>query len=249
MSYQSEVLADSPVLFLPLSEASGATCADLSTNHFVGTANGTFTRGTSLGTGFAGVSPGITLGGTASDFVSVPDANALDITGDVTYECFVVPNLASLNTSYAVMSKGYQTGSSDQGYTAFLRDSGGSKFGFLSVAFSGTTLTTSAAGSITNATVYHLAFTRTAAGVGTTYINGSQVDQRTVAATVAANSQPFVIGGSSGGGTVAFPYKGVVAAVAAYNTALSSTRIAAHYAARNLPPSAPVSGYSYQFAS
>lgn len=251
MSYQSEVLADSPALYLPLTEASGASCADLSTNGFVGTAHGTFTRGVSLGAGVAGVSPGVTLNGTTADYIDVPSAAALNITADVTYEAWVIP-LSLSGTLFTILSKGYQADNTTQGYYFLVNNNTSTNALQFTPCFDGTTLALTGNNVVALSTLAHVVVTRTAANLTTIYVNGTQAAQQTVAASIHANNVPFSIGvlqSGSGGGSFARPFKMTVASVAIYPTALSSTRVSAHYAARNIPPAAPVSGYSYQFAA
>lgn len=224
-TYQQTVLADSPVGYWRFQEASGATCADSSTSGFTGTAAGTFTRNVSEAA--AGWTPGITLGGTTSDFVSVPDNNALDITGAITVELVVTP--ARINQQQALVSKGHSNVSPGGFVVAISATNHVQLFN----GFDGTVIIT---GAFTFAigTTYHVVVQRDGSNNPWVWLNGALDTQGAVnAAPFGATNEPLVIGANSANGTKQLPYQGTVDEVAVYSSFLSSSRIAAHYAARN----------------
>lgn len=220
MSYISEVLADNPVLFLRLDEPSG-NFADISPNAFVGTPHGTVTR--QVATGFAGLPVGVSLGGAGTDFITVPDANALDQTGDVTFEMWVNPT--SLGAASQILMQKGNSAVSAGGYSLFVNTS--SQL-VVNNSFTGTTYATST-GTISAGVEQHIAFTRVA-NQYVFYINGVAAGSPSNAGAIQATTNSFFVGAGSGGGN---PYGGGVASVAVYGAGLSGARIAAHYAARN----------------
>lgn len=220
MSYSSEVLADSPLLYLRFEETAGATCANGGSLAGNATAAGTYTR--NISTGLAGVGVGIDLDG-ISGVVTYPDTASLDITGDVTFECWL--NVDTLRNSF-MMSKGAPTGAATGGYALQLQLSGALRWyvpGFSSAISSAV---------ITTGSWFHCACTRSGNNF-VVYVNGSNVGSATVAATAVATAEPFTVGAWSVGGVMQSFSDGKFDEVAVYNTALSSTRVAAHYAARS----------------
>jgi large repetitive protein len=226
VSYQAEVLADNPVLYLRYSETSGATCADTSASGFVGTARGTFTR--NVATGQAGWGIGISLNGSAGSYVDVPDAPALDQIGAVTYEFVIKPT--SLPAAAEIMSKGY-TGGGSTGYSVYLDNTGTI---FLTNSFYGGVYGKSAAGAIVAGTEYYVAVTRNAAHVGVVYVNAVASAPVTLAdQPFSASGQPLTIGSTSAAGSKTLPFPGLIDETAIYPTDLSQARISAHFAARD----------------
>lgn len=227
--YATAVLADSPLLYLQLNETSGASCANSGSLAGSGTCNGTFTRNAAAAHANLGVA--VTLGGTASDYISYPDNAALDITGNVTYECWI--KAVSFATYMVVMSKGkgstVNVSGDGPGYTLRVNPSRQLEALAESVA-----LLATSTGTIPNDTNWHhVAFTRSS-NTYTFYIDGVSAGTGTSTQIIYSNGRPFVVGGADvGTGTINFPFNGRVDEAAVYNTALSGTRISAHYAAYN----------------
>lgn len=86
-AYSTEVLADSPKLFLRLNETSGSTANDSSGLGHNGTFNGTNTILNQPG--IDGDGPAIATGTTTSDYVNVPDHADLNPTAAITVEAWV----------------------------------------------------------------------------------------------------------------------------------------------------------------
>jgi hypothetical protein len=223
VTYQSEVLADNPLLYLRFSETAGASCADTSTSGFTGTAHGTFTR--NVDTGLSGWGIGISLGGGATDYISVPDNPALDLGGSMTYELVIKPTSFPAPVS-VLMTKG-SDGAANGGYSLQLSSGGVPQ---LTNAFWGGVYASGSA--LTANTEYHIAVTR-AGDAGIVYTNAvAGATTHLSAQAFTASGQPFTIGQMSSGGSLLFPYPGLVDEVAVYGTTLSAARIEAHYAAR-----------------
>lgn len=221
MSYSSEVLADSPLLYVRFEETAGATCANDGSLAGNATAAGTYTR--NISTGMTGLSVGIDLDGT-SGVVTYPDTASLDITGDVTYECWI--NADALQST-TLISKGGNA-STIGGYE--LQSRGGGNFRVLRAGL--TVLLTGAAGGYTAGSWVHVAFTRSGNNY-VLFVNGASQTTATSSQTIDATSESLAIGHQRFSGAASAWFNGKIDEVAVYSTALSSARIAAHYAARN----------------
>lgn len=225
MSYASEVLADSPLLYVRFEETAGSTCANDGSLGGNATAIGTFTR--NIATGLSGLNIGIDFDGTSGG-ATYPDTAALDLVGDMTYECWF--NADALQVAM-LMSKG-QDGGGNTGYQLLMVSDGS-----LRVFIAGSTILTSGGSQYAAGNWYHLAATRSS-NTYTIYINGSSVASGSSGATVTATAEKFGIGHQEQTGSATTFFNGKMDEVAVYNTPLSGARIAAHYAARNTGPAA-----------
>lgn len=227
MSYQSVVLADTPVAAYFFAETSGATCADSSGNSLTGTAQSTFTRNVS--SGLAGVGVGITFG--AGGYVRVPDNNLLDITGAVTYEiwCFMTA-LPTAGNFWSLMAKGYTTPTG--GYHLYIASDGSI---VLNDTFQGTHVVDAPAATLTTNTLYHIVASAPASHSNVLYVNNVVVGTKTAnVSTIGATAEPFCVGAVSQDGSVSQGLSQTVYAAAAYATGLSAAQVAAHWNARNI---------------
>lgn len=225
MSYESEVLADSPVLYLRCEETSGATVANTGSLGGSATANGSYTRNVSNGGGSA-LGVGISFPGSAGTYVSYADNAALDITGDVTYECWIqCDNFTNL---HYVMGKG-RDNSTTTGYYLFVFTDR-----TVQVWRAGTSVLYSGGVVYPNdANWHHLAFTR-AADIYKIYVDGAlAATSGTVSTALQATTQAFSIGRDLAAGTPSGFHAGDIDEIAVYGAALSGARIQAHYDARN----------------
>lgn len=230
MSYSSSVLADSPLLYLRFEETSGATCANSGSLGGNATAHGTFTRNVAGASSETGV--GIDLGGTIADFVDYPDNSSLDITADITLECWAKPDVAAVNQS--LMTKGWQNVST-AGYEFFLNST--RQLQISRAAISG--LSVSSGLFPNDSAWHHVAVTRSGLTY-TFYIDGAPAGGTTPGATpIQATTRPFTIGATEKLTVYSSPFNGAIDEVAVYNTALSAARIAAHYAAAAAPAFVP----------
>jgi hypothetical protein len=155
-------------------------------------------------------------------YVEVPTATALNITGDLTLECWLQTD--SLAKATDIVSKGAR-GAINTPYIWFINASGVLSFGW-GDASTATTRTISGGPTLTANTWYHLAVTRG----GTTlqfYVNGVQYGASGAAATPTTNSSNVRLGNE----TSVNPSLGnpTLAYVAMWNSALSAAQIAAHY--------------------
>jgi hypothetical protein len=207
-SYFQTVLNSNPVSYWRLGEASGTSAADQK-----GVNPGTYTNGVVLGA--AGAVPGntaATFDGT-NDYVVAADSASLD-TGDIfTAEAWIKPSL--LGRSNTIVNK---FGS------YFLYLDGANKIVLYKPSVG--PIATSTTGISDTTSFHHVAVTKNGATVKI-YLDGVDVTGTVTNQTVVNSTGGLYIG--SGGGY----FKGVIDEVAIYNTALSASTIAAHYAARN----------------
>lgn len=228
-SYQQTVLADSPVFYLRLNEISGTTFADTTGNGHTGTANGTVTLGATAAA--AGLGTAVTPGTTTSDFIGITAAAALDITGNVTLECWYKPS--STAASAYLMNKG-KDDDTHASYGMFISSAGKVVFAVTEAVNMLTGTTTLSVG-----TWYYLVCTFTSSGNHWTIYVNAVSDNTTVntpPAALTATVKDYRIGGVVEGGSVPgtfFPMLGSIDEIALYNVALTSTQISNHYAARN----------------
>lgn len=219
MSYSSEVLADSPLVYWRLGESSGTTAADSSGN----SRSATYTNSPTLGaTGLLTSDSNTAMGVTSNtgSCASVADAAWMNVSS-ITVECLV--NLSSTTDSLngdAVVSRltnlDWVLLRSPSGtWEASVWNNSGTRFNAIG-------------GAVTVGATYHLAMTFNGTSL-ILYVNGSAAATTAVSGTVATLSAPIEVGRYSAANSTT--PSGVIDEVAVYGTALSSTRIAAHYTA------------------
>jgi hypothetical protein len=222
-AYASAVLVDSPVLYMRLEEPSGTTCADLSSNLFTGTATAGVTRNVAS---HAGIGVGVSFGAN-TDHIDVPDNAALDITGDFTYEFWV--NYSSRAAAQMMMGKGFKD-ASNAGYQIYINGSGQMQLDRSSL----TSLATSSNVIPNDSAWHHCVFTRIG-NVYTPYIDSVAGTTTTTSQAIQATDNAFTVSAAFYN-SPSSRFAGLIAGgkcdeIAVYNTGLSSTRIAAHFAA------------------
>lgn len=214
MSYSSEVLADSPVAYWRLGDGSGTTAADSSGNSRPTTwdAAPTYVSGLLVGDSNGAVNPN-------SHFASLADAAWMHDSA-LTVEAWV--NYTTVVASAGIVDK---YGGGGVGQSRFLFYTPSSKFTFLIRDNVGDKSASSSA-TISTGTTYHVVGTCDGTNVKL-YVNGSLIS--TVACGPLATGTAAMLIGKTGFNS-AFT-NGVIDEVAIYGTALSATRIAAHYTA------------------
>lgn len=232
-SYSDEVLADSPIAYWRLGDASGTTAADSSGNGHSGTYMGSPTLGVT------GLLSGDT--NTAVQFAITSPPQAVWITDSaafqptrVTVEALVKP-ASTAAQGYIFSKANINFGFGSAWSFLLIMDAGGSvsTYVFTDNDSSGIHITT-AAGTLQAGVTTHLAMTYDGSNIRL-YVNGSQVGSAVLTGNLnAASGVALAIGdanASGNPGTGNARFAGVIDEVAFYGTALSSTRIAAHYAA------------------
>lgn len=217
LTYADEVLADSPLAYWRMNEASGTTLADSSGNSHSSTIAGT--PGTwSLGqTGLITGADTCVLfsGGAASSTYGA----WMDVTSAVTFEVWV--KFTGISGFAGVMSRWQNVGGAAVG---LLWVNPGGLLSFDLVVAGSQRHVQGAAAS--TGVRYHLVGVYDGAAVRL-YVNGVQVDSTSVTGSIATGNSNINLANFAGVGTTA----GYIDEAAFYGTALSSTRVAAHYTA------------------
>lgn len=212
MSYSSEVLADSPLVYLTLDDSSGTTAVDSSGNgRNMTSANCTLAQATLMPNGTSSYD----FNGTSSQ-ISLADA-AWQRPTAMTVEAWIRPDST---TSFKAIAAKDGAGS---GWAFYVLS------GKLSLYCNGGANTGVA--TLSTGTTYHVAATFDS-GTVKLYINGA-LDQTFTSKTLTQTSgTSLLVGvstGSNGGATRTFWFDGREDEFAYYGTALSGARILAHY--------------------
>lgn len=225
-TYQAEVLADSPVGYWRLDDTSGTAMVDTSGNG----RDGTYVNAPTLGNASLLTSGGgsaVGFNGTDERATVAHDSvfNA-SVGGDLTVEMWVKLTSASTETLQPLADKTNLSGANAQWQLYYdnrstrrrLRFAVGSAANAWATWEGATTTSSLGAGG-------HLVARKS----GTTlslHWNGTQVASSVVSLTISASTNPLSLAGVAG-----FFAAGIFDEVAIYGSALSDTRIAAHYAA------------------
>lgn len=237
--YAATVIADNPMAYWRLGEASGPTALDS-----WGTNNGTYFGNETFGLpGAIGGDPNtsVDFAGDGSSLMRAPYSSDLnggrDPNGSWTVECWVRPDLDAATEAglFAVPVASVNLNANRSGYFFLEQGDGwqlrlGNSSGYLS-GWNG------AAGSVGGTpqanTWYHLVGAYDgAAGIGYIYVNGTQVKSNSVSDLAQNTAATFNIGDRGDGA----PFAGRVDEVAVYTGVLSASRIHAHYAAATSQP-------------
>lgn len=225
MAYADAVLADSPLGYWKLDEASGATCADSSGNGHDLTYGGTphYSESGPFSGASAVLFDGVTGEGAVSTYASWM------LPSDLTLECWVKSTVALAQVAIF----GAATGRPSAGvYMLYFDGSGRVKGVFTNTG--GTVTTVESATGLNDGAWHHVAFTHRASSGGSNnvlYVDGSAVATSAFGSgTPSAVSAPIRIGGC-GSSIDADWLNGTVSHAAFYPSVLSAARIAAHYAA------------------
>lgn len=229
MSYSTEVLADSPLAYWRLGDASGTTLTDSSGNGH----NGTYSS--------------ITLGTTgllAGDSDTAATFNGSSSNGLVTGASWMNTGTATSLTVEAIIKPTGVSGThniADRDFQSAARvfqfRLNGNKLEFITIGGTVGIVTATSITSLSAGTAYHVAATFDGSNIRL-YINGTL--DRTVVASGSLNTtglSDLSVGATYGGGGVLTSFfGGVIDEVAYYNSVLSGTRLAAHYAAMTATP-------------
>lgn len=229
-TWDSVVVADTPVGRWRLGETSGATAVDTGSASINGTYNGGFTLGQPSLVGSDTANKAVALNGT-DGYVSVPTDVSNEFTGAMSLECLVkFASFPASGNSAAIIQKGYASGTGNSSYALDLSVSGSVKtlaIGCYDGSSHGASFDVS---SWTTGTVYHVVGLYDGS-VWKLYVNGSLVATSSATVGPRVGSRPLAFGADANSfGTGNF-LNGTIDEVAIYNTALSAGRIAAHFAA------------------
>lgn len=228
--YAGMVGSDAPAGYWRLGEGSGTTAADSSPNANHGTYSGNPTLG-SAGAIMEDTDDAVTLG--ATQYVSVADANSLDLGNTFTLEAWVYADLTAPATAY-ILSKGTNAPE------LYLHYPAGVSGARLVLAVRGVGVVAASGYTIPLKTWTHVVATKSGA-TSKVYIDGTDQSAIVTDRTAASTATALTIGNSSAR-VSADQFVGRLDEVAVYPTALSATRVAAHYAAGSQTYAAEQSG-------
>jgi hypothetical protein len=229
MRYADAILADGPVSWWRLDEASGTTAADQ-----IGANPGTYTGGFTLGQPGALAQSGdadasVLLNGTTG-YVSVPFSSALN-TSVFTWEAWV--KFGTVSGQQAIISTTSEPSVNVfDGITWNLDGSGNYAANINTGGPSGTFLYLGVTGGFVVGNWYHLAFTwNSSNGSYQGWVNGASTASgtQTVAGFAANTTGLMGIGENGSFAPPANTLSGNMAQAAVYNYALSTAQVAAHY--------------------
>lgn len=221
--YADEVLADNPFLYWRLGDASGTVATDSSGNG----RTGAYTNGPTLGASSLLVSDtankAVTFDGVNDWVLAAP---SLPLPSSFSAECWIKTTTSTAGFLVNI----YPNASADRVFLLQVTPVGADmRASFIVLNTSGTSATiTQATGNVANGNAHHIVGTFSG-GTLTLYVDGVSVGSTTLAGTVRTSTGDFF--GVGGRLTSTVPFNGVIDEAAYYATALSSGRVAAHYAA------------------
>ncbi len=212
--YAPTILADGPVGYWHLGEASGTVAADSSGNGHTGTYSGTYTQGNTslLPHGY-----GKCIQSAAAAWISIQSGWISSVSSNISLECWFKPedfsNAPALLCTY---TGGFGLGMNSGGY--------------LDISDPGVTNLATDTTLLVLGTIYYVVATWSSTGVINFYINGVLSSTSTGHGAAPAGVDPFTLmnyDNNSGGNYL----NGNIQEVAIYNKVLTATQIANHYAA------------------
>lgn len=223
-SYDSTVLADSPIGYWKLNDASGTTAVDSSGNGNNGTYAGGFTLLGANGPG--NLSGGVVLSGT-NGIITVP-ANALFNVGTTwSVEGWGALSASAGSTFPCLLAEKYTGGSNPVNFELGLNLNGASPGCYTGGYYTGSA-TMAVVGPLAATTeLYHAVVTYDGTNLRI-YVNGFLWNTLAASGHVASNDG-LVIGAGNTGAANFWP--GLISSIALYNTTLTAARIKAHYMA------------------
>lgn len=229
-SYFSEIMADSPLTYVRMGDASGTVCTDSSGNGRNGAYQGSPTLGApGLLTGDPDTA--VTFASASSQDVNFTTATWLDALTTFTVSAIIVPtNVTTLQQIVA------RDGTSNRSFQFRILNTG--KISFVKIP--ATTTTCTGATTLVAGNKYHVAAVFDAPGGSLkVYLNGVQDATIAVSGSLATSAQALRIAArtdSTSGTPVEF-FNGTIDEVALFGTALSAARIAAQNTAMGTAPS------------
>lgn len=215
MTYSSEVLADSPLAWWKLDEASGTSFADSSGNSRAAAITGAPTFGA------AALAPG--LPGTATVFGGSDNASTANGSWMNSLAAYSVEWWFKTTTTSSMIPLSRSNSGTVRQFQARFASGGNMEFD----AWSSTAVLTSLISAFAYADgVAHHCFMTLSATAQKIYIDGAQIATGAGFTPQTGTTEPVRLGNFTGGG---FQYIGTMQSPAIYGTELSAARILAHY--------------------
>jgi hypothetical protein len=216
-TYRDEVLADSPRAYWRLGETSGSTATDE-----LGAHPGTYVNGVLVnqpGALSSETDPSASFDG-VNDYVTVPGSSSLDMTSAVTVE-FWAKRRAISSTYQVLVGKPGNGQSKYENYAVWLNTSNRYQAYF----GDGTTYVSVQTSAVTDTNWHHVVATDDGSSARI-YLDGVQKASTSTTLRLTANTNPLNFGRASSN---QYFFNGWLDEMAIYPTALSATRIQAHY--------------------
>lgn len=226
MSFDSEVLADSPVAYLKLAETSGTTAADSSGNSHAGTYHNCTLNQTGLITGETEKS--VLFDGTSS-YIDLGNPAALQILGQFAIEAIIKTTFPTSGGGVQLWigGKGYD-GTNENLFRFFLDPDGGVKELHAGVYRGSDNIEYEAKQAITWASgETHIVVAQHTGAAWEIYVDGFLLKTTTTSVGQLASASNFVLGAEDTGSIGNF-FKGQMEKVSIYNTSLAAGRWLAH---------------------
>jgi hypothetical protein len=242
MTYVSEVLADSPLAYWRLGEASGTTAADASGNSRTGTYVNTPTLGVAgLQTNDADTA--MSIASNTGQIMSATSAAWMDVSS-ISVEVFVKFSSATDATNGDAIVSRFNS----PNFNWLVWRNTSSQLAFQIRNTSGTVYNVSSSSVVTVGTTYHVVATYNGTSC-VLYVDGTQVATTPVTGTVQTGGGNLEIGRYSGTNTTT--PGATIDEVAVYGTALTSTRVSTHYgsSASGIPTAQVETNYVEAMAS
>jgi hypothetical protein len=214
MSYSTAVLADTPLAFYRMNEASGGTMTDSSGNGHDGAYSGTFTLGS---TGL--VKDGATAVAFSTAQGQVGWGSWMYTTAE-TIECWIKTTQTS----------GYQglINRDDGSQRSYQFRINGTTLEFITInGGAGVVVASKVTAGITDGAAHHVVATYDASNIKM-YVDGSLVNTTAAVGALSGSVSSLMVGNYYGG---IYPFAGTMADVALYGYSLSEAQIVAHYTA------------------
>jgi len=237
MSYPATILADSPILYLPVWDKVGGSAYDASTHANPGSYLGG-QGGPTIGVKGPGITTGARFQSAQAQVVQVPRIAAYAVGDTMSFEIWF--NLISSGVC-GLMSFGHTAGSNG---SAYMRINGGG-FEVLSTNTAGIA---GPNGTYNDGHWHHAVWTK-ATTTNHMYIDAVDMTPGVTNATLQDGSENPVIGGDVSNGVLAETFDGMLAHAAAYNVALTPTQVSAHFAAMTETPSLVARAPGYRHVS
>lgn len=209
MSYSSEVLSDSPAMYLRLGESSGTNANDETANNNDGTYQNTPTLG-ATGPLHNDANTAVTLNG-STQYITVADHATLDTADVMTVEFWL--KTASVGVVRVA----------DKGTNAYVIKV---DTGFMLLQKEGVASIAASTVAVNDDAWHHVAVAKNAATTNI-YVDGVDRTGAVTDQTLASNATNLAVGSNPGGSADFFP--GSVDEVAVYPTALTAARVLAHF--------------------
>jgi hypothetical protein len=238
MTYQSTVLADTPLIYWRLGDPSGTTAADTSGNARPGTYNNGPTLGVPSLLPSDPTNTAVNFTAASSQYViSAVTAAGLGIAGGsaITLEAWIKPTAAALSAVAPTLC-GFSIGGGD---ITLMRIGGAQDLNWALVTSGSGLINMSGGVAFTAGNVYHLVCTYDGAHA-ITYVNGVQQNSVAATGTISENTLAHFVAAGDFEAADNRWFDGVMDEVALYGTALSAARVLAHYQAGTPTFSRPI---------